>query len=200
MLANARGRNQKAAGVLVAVGMALRVARATKPAGPFHPGSRVIDENTDKLSAALVRKLLESPTVMPEHERWTPTRWLMKASHEAVHGKSAALATIVPSLRSAADNDAHVIDLYRKLSGDFGSSKEEVVGTGARASGRAERSYVFSSQLRHWLHEIPSFVPTPSGWQPPPEPPVGGGTTIGLLDDAKVGESAKHEFRTGVRL
>ena len=133
--------------------MALKVARAKKEGGPFRPGTRVIDDTCDRLPVEQVRRLLESPSVLPEHERWTPTRWLMKACYEAVHGKGAALASLVPSLRSAADNENHVVDLYRKLSGDFGSSKDDVHGTGERAHDRANRSYVFSSQLRHWLHE-----------------------------------------------
>ena len=151
----------------------LKVQRASKPSGPWRPGERVIDDGCDRLGADLVRRLLESPAILPENERWTPTRWLMKAVYEAVHGKDCALSKISSALRSQKDNEAHVVDLYRKLSGDFGSSSSEVSGTGERAHGRCNRSYVFSSQLRHWLHEVPAFVPTPTGWQPPPEPAAG---------------------------
>ena len=113
----------------------LKVQRASKPSGPWRPGERVIDDGCDRLGADLVRRLLESPAILPENERWTPTRWLMKAVYEAVHGKDCALSKISSALRSQKDNEAHVVDLYRKLSGDFGSSSSEVSGTGERAHG-----------------------------------------------------------------
>ena len=55
----------------------------------------------------------------------------------------------------------------RPRPGDFGSSLDEVTGTGNRAHERCARSYVVSAQLRRWLHEVPTFVPIPAGWQPP---------------------------------
>ena len=150
-----RFKNWSRAAATTDCAMALRVRRAgPKPSGPWRPGMRVIDDSCDRLGADLVRRLLESPDVLPEHERWTPTRWLMKAVYEAVHGKGAALSTLMSSLRSESDNKAHVVDLYRKLSADYASSSDEVSGAGGRAHGRCERSYVFSSQLRHWLHEV----------------------------------------------
>ena len=182
--------------------MALRVRRAgPKPSGPWRPGMRVIDDSCDRLGADLVRRLLESPDVLPEHERWTPTRWLMKAVYEAVHGKGAALSTLMSSLRSESDNKAHVVDLYRKLSADYASSSDEVSGAGGRAHGRCERSYVFSSQLRHWLHEIPSFVVTPTGWQPPPEPAAGtaGAGAMPLTLDEKPAFMQTYQERTQAR-
>ena len=165
--------------------MSLNVKRAKREdhRGPFRPGSRVVDDTCDKLSPSLVRRLLESPEVLPETARWTPTRWLMKAAYEAVHGKGAAMASLIPSLRSATDNEAHVVDLYRKLSGDFGSGKDDIHGTGERAHARAEKSYVFSAQLRRWLHEIPAFVPVPDGYEPPPEPVAVDRPVPTLLDE-----------------
>ena len=116
-----RFKNWSRAAATTDCAMALRVRRAgPKPSGPWRPGMRVIDDSCDRLGADLVRRLLESPDVLPEHERWTPTRWLMKAAYEAVHGKGAALSTLMSSLRSESDNKAHVVDLYRKLLLDRG--------------------------------------------------------------------------------
>ena len=63
--------------------MALGVARATKPAGAFRPGSRVIDENCDKLGAGLVRRLLAENTG-PNAARFcrcAHNRFLLTADH-----------------------------------------------------------------------------------------------------------------------
>ena len=162
---------------------ALHHVKAAKPSGPWRPGGNVIDETCDRLGVDLVRRLLESSAVLHEDERWVPTRWLMKAAWEAVHGRESAFAAIVPGVRSGSEYEGYIIDLYRKLSGDFGSAADEVVGTGERAHGRCNRSYVFSSQLRHWLHEVPPFVQVPTGWQPPPEPAAGGAPPPLAVDD-----------------
>ena len=108
--------------------------------------------------------------MLPYGSQYAPTRWLMKAVWEVAHGPKPPLAAVGGGLRSAGEKDATVLDLYRKLSGDFGSPREEVCGTGERAHLRCTRSYVLSSQHRRWLNQIPAFVPLPSGWQPPPLP------------------------------
>ena len=127
------------------------------------PGTRAIDETTEKLEVEMLRQLLESPHPLPEAMRWLPTRWLMKAVHDTVRGERAALKSLSAGLRSASDNDTIVLNIYRKMTGEMGSSASEVSGTGSRARARCERSYVFSAQLRQWLHEIPAFVQMPSG-------------------------------------
>ena len=148
--------------------------RAVAPRGSFEPGSRLIDESSATLSVEQIRDLLSSSDVLPYGSQYAPTRWLMKAVWEVAHGPKPPLAAVGGGLRSAGEKDATVLDLYRKLSGDFGSPREEVCGTGERAHLRCTRSYVLSSQLRRWLNEIPAFVPLPSGWQPPPELLSGG--------------------------
>ena len=160
----------------------LRMVRAKKADGSWRPGSRVMDANYDKLGEGLVRRLLESPHPLPEVDaegqlqRWVPTRWVMKAAWEAVHGKQCALAALKPGWAVSAQpgmSQEYVVDLYRKLTADFGSPSEEVCGTGERAHGRCSRSFVFSAQLRQWLHEVPTFVQNhvPAGWMPPPDGP-----------------------------
>ena len=162
----------------------LDIRRATKPSGAFKPGSRVIDDTCDRLPADLVRRLLESPNVAFEEERWTPTRWLMKAVYEAVCGKGAAMSKLTQGLRSQQENEQNILDLYRKLSGDFGSSRDHVVTTGRLAMSRTEQSHVFSKNLRKWLHEVPNFVQAhlPSNWEPPPEPPAPSAGAIDITD------------------
>ena len=158
------------------------MVRAKKADGSWRPGSRVMDANYDKLGEGLVRRLLESPHPLPEVDaegqlqRWVPTRWVMKAAWEAVHGKQCALAALKPGWAVSAQpgmSQEYVVDLYRKLTADFGSPSEEVCGTGERAHGRCSRSFVFSAQLRQWLHEVPTFVQNhvPAGWMPPPDGP-----------------------------
>eukprot|EP00966_Prymnesium_polylepis_P260239 6011518-Prymnesium_polylepis.1 len=141
--------------------------KAVRPPGAWSPGRRVYDDQ-QSFDVSYVGGLLESSEVLEAEERWCPTRWLMKAVWEAVHGGSSPLSQLVSGVRSQHDNEQWVLDLYRKLTGDFGSSAEELHGAGERAHGRCTRSYVFSAQLRHWLHEVPTFVSLPSGWQPPP--------------------------------
>jgi hypothetical protein len=158
------------------------MVRAKKAEASWRPGSRVMDANYDKLGEGLVRRLLESPYPLPEVDaegqlqRWVPTRWVMKAAWEAVHGKQCALAALKPGWAVSAQpgvSQEYVVDLYRKLTGDFGSPSEEICGTGERAHGRCSRSFVFSAQLRQWLHEVPTFVQNhvPAGWMPPPDGP-----------------------------
>ena len=144
------------------------LAKAKRPAGVWQPGDRVWDESAQAFDSAAVRALLQSGEVLAEEERWRPTRWLMKAVWEVVHGSPSPLASLVSGPRSPSDNHNYILDLYRKLTGDFVSQAEEVSGAGERAHTRCSRSYVFSANLRDWLHEIPAFVDVPSGWQPPP--------------------------------
>jgi len=68
-----------------------------------------------------------------------------------------------------------------------------VCGTGERARARCQRSFVFSAQLRRWLHEVPPFVPLPPGWTlpkgvlSPPTAPAPTPTTPGRASRAKTG-------------
>ena len=140
--------------------------KATRPPGAWIPGSRVYDDSC-AFSVGFISGLLEADDVLEAEERWCPTRWLMKAVWEVLHKSNSPMSQLISGVRSSWDNEAFMLDLYRKLTGDFNSSAEELHGTGERAHGRCARSYVFSSQLRHWLHEIPTFVSLPSGWQPP---------------------------------
>ena len=142
-------------------------SKAATSSKSWQPGRRVVDETSDQLSTEMLRELLQSTDVLPYEERFAPTRWLFKMAYEAVNGKAAPLATLWTAFRTASDNNNLTLDVYRKLSGDFGSSLEEVTGTGHRAHERCVRSYVVSAQLRRWLHEVPSFVPIPADWQPP---------------------------------
>ena len=57
---------------------------------------------------------------------------------EAVHGKGAPLGSLWSAFRTASENNSIVLDVYRKLSGDFASSPEEVRVTGERASLEAQ--------------------------------------------------------------
>ena len=148
--------------------MVAAMRKAARPHGVWLPGGRIWDDSVRKLDVDLLRRLLESEELLPEEERWTPTRWLMKAVWEVVHGSNSPLGSLISGPRSTWDNNVYVLDLYRKLTADFNSSPEEVTGTGERAHTRCSRSYVFSAQLRHWLHEIPVFVSLPPGWEPPP--------------------------------
>ena len=107
--------------------------RAVAPRGSFEPGSRLIDESSATLSVEQIRDLLSSSDVLPYGSQYAPTRWLMKAVWEVAHGPKPPLAAVGGGLRSAGEKDATVLDLYRKLSGDFGSPREEVCGTGERA-------------------------------------------------------------------
>ena len=133
----------------------------------WQPGRRVVDESTAVLSVETLRGLLEAAECLPIEERFAPTRWLFKTVWEAVHGKNAPLSSLWTAFRTASDNNNIVLDLYRKLSGDFGSALDEVTSTGQLTHNRCARSYVVSAQLRRWLNEVPSFVPVPAGWEPP---------------------------------
>ena len=88
----------------------------------WQPGRRVVDESTAVLSVETLRGLLEAAECLPIEERFAPTRWLFKAVWEAVHGKNAPLSSLWTAFRTASDNNNIVLDLYRKLSGDFGSA------------------------------------------------------------------------------
>ena len=88
------------------------------------PGTLVVDEDNEKLSVEFVKQLRETGP-LPERERWLPTRWLMMAVWEAVHCEGAAMSSLRKGFRSAQDNDALVVEIYRKMSCDNASAADE---------------------------------------------------------------------------
>jgi len=105
-----------------------RKATPTRAPAAYVPGSLVIDEANEKLSVDFVRHLRESGP-LPERERWLPTRWLMMAVWEAVHCEGAAMSSLRKGFRSAQDNDALVVEIYRKMTCDNASASEEALAT-----------------------------------------------------------------------
>ena len=109
-------------------------SKAATSSKSWQPGRRVVDETSGQLSTEMLRELLQGTDVLPYEERFAPTRWLFKMAWEAVNGKAAPLSALWTAFRTASDNSNLTLDIYRKLSGDFGSSLEEVTRTAARGA------------------------------------------------------------------
>ena len=109
-------------------------SKAATSSKSWQPGRRVVDEASGQLSTEMLRELLQGTDVLPYEKRFAPTRWLFKMAWEAVNGKAAPLATLWTAFRTASDNSNLTLDVYRKLSGDFGSTLDEVTRTAARGA------------------------------------------------------------------
>ncbi|KAJ1624830.1 hypothetical protein T492DRAFT_257981 [Pavlovales sp. CCMP2436] len=180
-------------------------ARWEPPKGTaWHPGQRMFEDAVCDdpcafgLGPQLLVSLLRTPTPLPVHQRFAPTRLLLHGAWLAVYGRNSPLRLLsgpsgaagvrLKSAFSAAEREALFEDMWRKLTGEAEASREvllkeartiekrlnfpDTTRAGAMVAGDPSAilaPFFVSKTLMDFLLEVPRFLKIPPSWVAPLE-------------------------------